>query len=199
MDNIDRILLFASIRSGKGRYNVRPLDVSEIFRRIRNNTATLLLEESCVLDQRIASNIPPILADPVAVCGCLENLITNAVKYSRSDRRIHMSATREWTEAHGYRVAISVEDHGIGVRHSDLKRIFEPFYRSSEAVDAQIHGTGLGLSLAKHLAEVMNGSLSVISELGAGSTFTLRLPIPLGEPRSLVTVTSASNEVGEDE
>jgi two-component system sensor histidine kinase ChiS len=199
MDNIDRILLFASIRSGKDRYSVRPLDVSEIFRRVRNSTATLLLEESCILDQHIESIVPRILADPGAVCGCLENLVTNAVKYGLADRRIHMSACREWTESRGYRVAISVEDHGIGIRHSDLEHIFEPFYRSPEAVSSQIHGTGLGLSLAKHLAEVMNGSLSVVSEAGVGSIFTLRLPIPHGEEQSLVTVVSEINEVGENE
>ncbi len=199
MDNIDRILLFASIRSGKDRYNVRSLDVSEIFRRVRNNTATLLLEESCVLDQNIDSIVPRILGDPGAVCGCLENLVTNAVKYSRDDRRIHMSASREWTEAQGYRVAISVEDHGIGIRNSDLKHIFEPFYRSPEAIAAQIHGTGLGLSLAKHLAEVMNGSLSVVSQPGIGSVFTLHLPVSVQEQQSLVTVASASKEVGENE
>jgi two-component system sensor histidine kinase SenX3 len=199
MDNIDRILLFASIRSGKDRYNVQPLDASEIFRRVRNNTTTLLLEESCVLDQHIDSIVPRLMGDPVAVCGCLENLVTNAVKYSRDDRRIHMSASREWTETHGYRVAISVEDHGIGIRHSDLKHIFEPFFRSPEAVAAQIHGTGLGLSLAKHLAEVMNGSLSVVSEVGVGSIFTLHLPVPIAEQQSLVTVVSVSKEVSENE
>jgi signal transduction histidine kinase len=69
-----------------------------------------------------------------------------------------------------------VQDHGIGIRSSELQHIFEPFYRSPEVATAQIRGTGLGLYLAKHLAEVIGGRLSVVSEVGVGSIFTLHLP-----------------------
>ena len=80
---------------------------------------------------------------------------------------------------------VPVEDHGIGIGRSELKDIFEPFYRSSEARAAQIHGTGLGLSLARHLAEAMGGRLSVRSEIGLGSVFTLHLQLAQsGDPRS---------------
>jgi len=73
-------------------------------------------------------------------------------------------------------VWISVEDHGIGIDSAELKQIFEPFYRSPAVTAAQIHGTGLGLPLAKGIAEAMGGKISVVSKLGIGSRFTLHLP-----------------------
>lgn len=174
MDYVDRILLFASIRSGKDRYNISALRVSEILDRVRNNIASLIIEESCVIEETVEPDLPCVLGDPLAICGCLENLITNAIKYSRVDRRIRISASLQTTE-NGKEVAISVQDRGIGIHHSELKQIFEPFYRSPEARQAQIPGTGLGLSVCKHPAEATGGRLSVTSEFRAGSTFTLHL------------------------
>ncbi len=189
MNHVDRILLFASMRSGKDRYNLRPIEVSEILRSVRNDTSALVKEESRFIDERVEPMVSRILGDPFAICGCLENLVTNAVKYGGTDRRIGITAALEWTASRGYEVAISVEDHGLGIKHSELKNIFEPFYRSPEAKAAQIHGTGLGLSLAKHLAEAMNGRLSVVSEVGVGSVFTLRLPAAPPEKNQPATVT----------
>ncbi len=177
MSHVDRILLYASMRSGKDRYTLRPLEIPGILDSVRRNTSALIAEEACVLEIRIEPGLPPVLGDVFAICGCLENLITNAVKYGRDDRRIMVSAALQQSEQNRKEVAISVEDHGIGIERSELKSIFEPFYRSPEARAAQIHGTGLGLSLAKHLAEAMGGSLSVKSEIGSGSMFTLHLQL----------------------
>jgi signal transduction histidine kinase len=194
MMHIDRILLFASIRSGKDRYNLRPVKVADILRRVRQDTAALALEEACTIEYQIEPMVSRVIGDPLAIRGCLENLVNNAIKYSRVDGRILVSATLEWSETKGYEVAISVEDHGIGIRTTDLERIFEPFYRSTEALTAQIHGTGLGLSLARHLAEAMNGTLSVISEFGVGSVFTLRLPVPGEEEPAPAGITQQALE-----
>jgi signal transduction histidine kinase len=78
---------------------------------------------------------------------------------------------------HREEVWISVQDRGVGINSSDLPHIFEPFYRSPSIVDAQIHGTGLGLAVAKRIAEAMGGRLSATSEVGVGSVFTLHLPV----------------------
>lgn len=174
MDYVDRILLFASIRSGKDRYNIRPLRIPEILQRVRRNMETLIIEESRVLEEFIDPDLPCVAGDQLAVCSCLENLITNAIKYSGSDRRIRISAQSQMTER-GKDVTISVQDRGIGIHSSELKHIFEPFYRSPEATKAQIAGTGLGLSVCKHLVEAMGGRLTVQSEVGVGSIFTLHL------------------------
>jgi signal transduction histidine kinase len=176
MNHVDRVLLFASMRSGKETYNIRPLEVTEILRSVRDETSALVSEESFVIEEHVEIAVPRVMADIYAVRGCLENLITNAVKYSRADRFIRISANREWDQNGSDKVAISVQDHGVGIRNSELEQIFKPFYRCPEAIDAQIRGTGLGLCLAKHLAEAMGGSLSVVSEFGVGSVFTLHLP-----------------------
>ena len=72
-------------------------------------------------------------------------------------------------------------DRGIGIDSSEIEFIFDPFYRSPRVQAAQIHGTGLGLSLAKRIAESMGGRLTVVSQLSAGSTFTLHLQFAKGE------------------
>jgi two-component system phosphate regulon sensor histidine kinase PhoR len=141
---------------------------------VRKNIAALIIEESRVIEEDLEPNLPLVLGDLRAVCACLENLITNAIKYSGTDRRIRIAARLETTES-GKEVAISIQDRGMGIHSSELKHIFEAFYRSPEARLAQIPGTGLGLSLCKHLAEAMGGHLSVKSEIGLGSTFTLHL------------------------
>jgi signal transduction histidine kinase len=175
MGHVDRILLFASIRSGKDRYSLSSLNVTDILRCVRKNFSVLIQEELYVIDEYVEPDLPRVYGDSRALSSCLENLITNALKYGRNDRRIRISATLVKGANARQEVAISVEDHGMGIKNSELKSIFRPFFRSPEAIASQIHGTGLGLSLANHLAKAMGGSLSVTSELGRGSIFTLHL------------------------
>ncbi len=177
MNHVDRILMYASIRSGKDRYSLRPLAVEDILATVRRNLSALLAEERCALVENIEPGLPQVMGDMFAACGCLENLITNAVKYGGAERSVHVSAAQEIVGDGERQVAISVEDHGMGISGSELKHIFEPFYRAPEAAAAQIHGTGLGLSLAKHLAEAMGGRLTVSSHSGSGSTFTLHMQL----------------------
>ena len=193
MEYVDRILLFASMRSGKDRYNIRPLQISDILQRVRKNMAGLIIEESCIIEENIEPGLPFVLGDLLAVCGCLENLITNAIKYGGIDRRIRISAHPQTSEI-GKEIAISIQDRGMGIHSSELKQIFEPFYRSPEATLAQIPGTGLGLSVCKHLAEVMGGRLSVKSEVGVGSIFTLHLQIADSESGKLAASSSTKGE-----
>jgi signal transduction histidine kinase len=174
MDHVDRIMLFASMRSGKVRYNIHHLRVPELLQHVRGSLASLLVDQGFAVEEVIDPDLPCVLGDQLAVCSCLENLITNAIKYGGGDRRIRIRATAKGSDR-GRDVAISVEDKGMGIHTSELKHIFEPFYRTREAAQAHIPGTGLGLSVSKHLAEAMGGRLSVRSEVGVGSTFTLHL------------------------
>jgi signal transduction histidine kinase len=128
-----------------------------------------------MIERDVPSDLPPIIGERMAVSQCVENLITNAVKYSRDERRIGIRA-RAVEDGQGERqVQISVSDRGIGIAAEDLPHIFEPFYRSPAVRRSQIHGTGLGLALAKQVAESVGGTLTVVSEPGRGSTFTLSL------------------------
>jgi two-component system phosphate regulon sensor histidine kinase PhoR len=102
----------------------------------------------------------------------LLNLMANAIKFNRPGGEVRVRA--------GYnaagQIAITIADTGVGIPSQDLPRIFERFYRVDKARSRQVGGTGLGLSIVKHVVERMNGTISVESQLGRGSTFTLVLP-----------------------
>jgi signal transduction histidine kinase len=175
IDLVDRILLFASTRSGKTQYVLCPLTVSEILQAVRKNVTEPLEESGCTLEEHIEPDLPLVQGDLAAICVCLQNLIANAIKYGGEERWIGVAAASYETEKRAVEVRISVQDHGDGISNSELPHIFEPFFRSPKVVSAQIHGTGLGLALAKRIAEALGGRISVVSELGVGSTFTLHL------------------------
>lgn len=176
-DLVNEILLFASTRNKKNRYTLRPLKVSEIVEVAMENTAELVREAGFVVEQHVEQDLPCIVGDLSALSHCLQNLIGNAIKYSGQTRWIGLRALLNEAAPGNREVRISVQDRGIGIDGPELPHIFEPFYRSPAVSAAQIHGTGLGLPLAKSIAEAMNGKLTVESKLGSGSIFTLHLPI----------------------
>jgi signal transduction histidine kinase len=183
-DLVNEILLFASTRNKKNRYSMCPLQASEIVDLAIENTAELVRDGGFIIEQHIEPGLPHIFGDLSALSHCLQNLIGNAIKYSGRARSISIRALLDGARnTRKGEIQISVEDRGIGIDQSDLPHIFEPFYRSPAVSAAQIHGTGLGLLLAKSIAEDMRGKLTVKSKLGAGSTFTLHLPI--AEPEHL--------------
>jgi signal transduction histidine kinase len=174
---VKEILLFASTDNGTNRYSLRPLSVVEVIQCVRKDTAVLVDGGGFAVEETIDDGLPLVTGDLRALSHCLQNLITNAVKYSGQSRWIGISAAYHELANHYGEVWISVHDRGVGISASDLPHIFQPFYRSAQSVDAQIHGTGLGLAVAKRIAEAMGGRLSVISHVGKGSTFTLHLSV----------------------
>jgi signal transduction histidine kinase len=179
-DMVRQILLFASTQSGTIRYTLSPLDVSNLVETVRKNVATLVEGNGFEVDQSVQEGLPNVMGDLPALSQCIQNLVVNAVKYSGKSRRIGIAAALCGAKASQQEIRISVQDHGRGISGSELGHIFEPFYRSPGVVDAQIHGTGLGLAVAKRIAQAMGGRLSVVSVVNVGSTFTLHLPVLLG-------------------
>ena len=173
---VEQILLFAAIREGKQRYSLRPLEVSEILDAALSGTSGLIRTAGFNVEQQIEPGLPQIVGDLPALSQCVQNLITNALKYGREQKWIGIQARLSEHGLSGKEVQISVADRGIGIDPGELRHIFEPFYRSPSVTAAQIHGTGLGLPLAKSIVEAMNGQVSVKSTPGQGSTFTLHLP-----------------------
>jgi signal transduction histidine kinase len=179
---VDQILLFASTEDRKNRYVMQGLQVSQIVESVLANTRELIQGAGFEIETRVEANMPMVIGDLAAISQCLQNLVGNAVKYSGTSRWIGFQAFSSPAEqAGGREVRISVADRGIGIERSELANVFDPFYRSPQVSALQIHGTGLGLSLAKRIAETMGGRLSVVSEISVGSTFTLHLPIAEGE------------------
>lgn len=176
MQLVEEILLFAATKNKRHPYNLRPLRVADVIESALKDTAGLIESAGVTVEQEIAPNLPPIIGDLPALSHCLQNLITNAVKYGGEARWMRIKAGVHEQAGHFDEVQISVEDKGLGIGTGDLRRIFEPFYRSRTVAAAQIHGTGLGLSLARDIASSMGGRLTVASEPGKGSCFTLYLP-----------------------
>jgi signal transduction histidine kinase len=88
----------------------------------------------------------------------------------------------------GEEVRIGVADRGFGIAASEIERIFEPFYRGKEALEAQIRGNGLGLSLVRQIVEAHGGRISLESKVGQGSRFTLQLPVPPAAENSTTNI-----------
>jgi two-component system, OmpR family, sensor histidine kinase SenX3 len=118
-----------------------------------------------------------VLGDEELLVTALRNLLDNAVAYSPEKTRVLVS-----TRLDGNMVELSVADQGIGIPERDLERIFERFYRVDPARSRVTGGTGLGLAIVKHVTAAHGGKITVTSKEGAGSTFTLRLPVRPGAP-----------------
>ena len=127
------------------------------------------------IHREIAADLPQILGDAAALRSAVQNLIANAVKYGGRDRWVGIRAEHVHDRRHS-EVRITVSDHGAGIPAAELPHIFDPFYRGADAVERQIHGNGLGLSLVKRIVVAHGGRVTVTSRAGAGSSFTISLP-----------------------
>lgn len=174
---VNQILLFASTRDAQKHYNLVAIRVPLLIQRVLDNTSALTQAAGFKIEQIIEPALPEIIGDEFALAKALQNVVVNALKYSGASRSIRVTAALSaLSDRHRREVSISIEDRGMGIEGSEMERIFEPFYRSPSVSAAQIHGTGLGLALARNIVEAMGGKISVRSELGVGSIFTLHLP-----------------------
>ncbi|MGP7998188.1 MAG: sensor histidine kinase [Streptosporangiaceae bacterium] len=119
-----------------------------------------------------SAEVPRFAADPIRVAQVLANLLSNAVKFTPEGGRIEVSVG-----VHGDHAVLAVTDTGIGVPQADRDRIFERFFRSAVATEQVIPGTGLGLTITKAIVDAHHGTITVTSQEGRGSTFTVRLPL----------------------
>jgi signal transduction histidine kinase len=173
---VGQILLFASMGNGKSRYILRRIEVSQLLECAREYAAALTEGAAFAIEEQTEGQLPSVMGDLPALSQCLQNLIANAVKYSETNRWIGIRAAVHELRNHRTEVRISIQDHGIGIDSAELPHVFEAFYRSPSVTAAQIRGTGLGLTVARRIAQGMGGELTVKSELGVGSVFTLHLP-----------------------
>jgi two-component system sensor histidine kinase SenX3 len=128
-----------------------------------------------------------VLGDEDMLVTALRNLIENAIAYSPEQTRVVVSTQRSGKKT----AEVSVADQGIGIPERDLERIFERFYRVDPARSRATGGTGLGLAIVKHVTAAHGGKVTVWSKEGAGSTFTLRLPLhPQAEPEGVAVATT---------
>jgi two-component system phosphate regulon sensor histidine kinase PhoR len=167
----ERILDFSRMEAGRKPYTMAPTAVGTAVDRALAACRPLVEEGGFELKVEVAPDLPAVQADADALIEALINLLTNAVKYSPGEKHIEVTATVE-----GEAVAVSVADHGIGIPRSEQQRIFEMFYRVDCRRTTEVDGSGIGLSLVKHIVDAHGGRISVDSAPGRGSRFTIHLP-----------------------
>ncbi len=168
---ITEYLDITRLESGVTPMRLTPVRVENLLERILILIEPIAGQRQIQLVRQIPTDLPPVLADLDLLSRAVENLVSNAVKYSPNGTEVTVSARAE-----GEDLVIEVADQGYGIPEADLSRIFEKFYRVPRVQDAGVPGTGLGLSLVREIAELHLGSVSVRSEVGRGSTFILRIP-----------------------
>ena len=173
---VDEVLLFAAGRVGRLGYDLRPTEVVPILEQSLSASEAMLRDEGFTFHKEISPQLPFVIADPEALSKCVENLISNAMKYSGKNRWVALRAGGVLNQG-SPEVQISIEDKGIGISPADLPHVFEPFYRAQSVREGQIRGVGLGLYLVKRMMEAMGGGVSVASKLSQGSVFTLHFPV----------------------
>jgi signal transduction histidine kinase len=169
---IDNVLDFSRIESGRRRYDIVPAAIEPIVRETLEAFAYPLSQQGFKVDVSIAPGVPDVALDAEAVGQALANLIDNAMKYAGDRRVIRLDVRRRGDE-----VAIAVADEGIGIPREEHARIFEKFYRAGSSDTQGRRGSGVGLALVRHVAEAHAGRVTVESEPGQGSCFTLILPV----------------------
>lgn len=168
---ISEYLDITRLESGATVVRPSPLRLELLLERLLLMLEPVAAQRQIRLARRFETPLPPLVADPDLLGRAVENLLSNAIKYSAPGTEVTLSATADEAA-----VLLAVKDQGYGIPEADLNRIFEKFFRVPRVQDAGVPGTGLGLALVREIAELHGGSVTVESQVGAGSTFTLRIP-----------------------
>ena len=146
--------------------------IGDVTRKTIGRFRLLVDGQGVVIKENIESNLPPCNLDVEAYEQALLNLLDNAVKYSRDEKVVEVSARRQKDS-----IVVAVADCGIGIGKKDSERIFDKFFRSPLPDGRKIPGSGIGLTLVKEIIEAHAGTIAMVSEIGRGSTFTLSFPL----------------------
>src|SRR5438309_1838097 len=168
---INNILDFSRIEAGRKEYEFRETDLSALVRNTLESYRYQIEQHGFTFEEKIEP-VPPLRVDREAMARSLVNLVNNALKYSQDRKYIAVKLYRE-----NGSVKLEVIDHGIGIPPAEQNKIFEKFYRVGDPLVHNTKGSGLGLSLVQHIAQAHGGDVAVDSAPGAGSKFTITLPL----------------------
>jgi PAS domain S-box-containing protein len=177
---IDEYLDITRLEAGARPLRKTPLRVDALVERVLLLLGPLASSHSIPLTREFDKDLPVVMADPDLLAQAVTNVIANAIKYSPPSREIRVSVRTDRSD-----LLIEVADKGYGIAPEDVKRIFEKFYRVPRVESADEPGTGLGLAFVREIMDSHGGYVTVESEVGTGSTFTLRLPMELKDGNNL--------------
>jgi two-component system, OmpR family, phosphate regulon sensor histidine kinase PhoR len=169
---VEDVLSLARLESPAAELDLSEISLQEFLQEILDDWKKRLEAKQLKSHLDVPPDLPKLEADESRLQEIIYNLLDNAVKYSQASGVITLRAAVE-----GDQVRISVSDEGIGIRESDLPRIFERFYRADKARSRELGGTGLGLSIVKHIAQLHGGTAQAQSEPGMGTTISVLLPL----------------------
>ena len=175
---INDILDFSKIEAGKMDIKMAECNLKHLFSTIESMMKPVVMEKGLEFRVRLSDDLPlNIRTDPARLQQCLINLVNNAVKFTDKGY-VHINVSLEDRNNQTY-ICFNVEDTGIGISAEKQKRLFKSFSQIDESHSRKHGGTGLGLAITKQLAELLNGEITVSSEEGIGSTFSLMIPAGL--------------------
>src|SRR5215213_7851821 len=172
---INNILDFSRIEAGRKEYDFRETDIAELVRNTLDSYRYQIEQQGFALEEHIEP-VPAVRVDREAIARALVNLVNNALKYSDNEKFLGVRLYRD-----NSLLKLEVSDRGIGIERHEQSRIFEKFYRTCDPLVHNTKGSGLGLSLVRHITRAHGGEVEVESTPGRGSKFTLSLPLAQGQ------------------
>jgi two-component system sensor histidine kinase SenX3 len=172
---VEQVLDYAGIGGAPRPTTARLVDVGAVAADVLASCQPLATLTHVDLECDIPAPLPPVLGDEQALRSAIQNLITNALKYGADGHWLRLEVRSTTTRGRS-ELQVSVSDRGLGVDPADQPHLFDPFYRGRRAIDAQVRGNGLGLSLVKRIAEAHGGRVDLESAPGSGATFRLIVP-----------------------
>jgi signal transduction histidine kinase len=172
---VEQVMTYAETQSGRKRYDIAPVDLNAVVDRALQNMALPLGDANASVENRIDPQLPPAMGDEVALTQCVQNLISNALKYGSGTDSVQIEIESEVDRSTGT-IRLSVIDHGPGVPPVDERYLFDPFHRGANAA-TNTPGNGLGLHLVRRMMEAQNGSVMYRRAAGGGASFMLTLPV----------------------
>lgn len=173
-DMVERVMEFAGISSGSTLRARTAVDMSRVIAEATDALRLEARDRAVTLDVESNGALPSVTGDVDALRSAVQNIVGNALKYSPMGATVYVSTRVE--NGGAPRVQIRVADRGLGIDVADLPHIFKPFYRGRRAVDAQVRGAGVGLSVVRHVIDSHGGSVAVDSRVGEGTTVVVELP-----------------------
>jgi signal transduction histidine kinase len=171
---INNILDFSRIDAGRKEYEFQETNLGELVHSTLDSYRFQIQQNGFAFEESISPDIPPVNVDREAIARSLLNLVNNALKYSKDQKHIVVKLYR----ANGS-VKLEVQDRGIGIPLNEQEKIFEKFYRCGDPLVHNVKGSGLGLSLVRHIVRAHGGDVEVESAPEKGSKFTIALPLTL--------------------
>jgi two-component system phosphate regulon sensor histidine kinase PhoR len=154
-----------------------------------------LREAGLTIESHVEPGLPRVRADRPALSRAVQNLLQNAIRHGGEGGWVGLRAGLSG-DAHRTEIVITVEDRGPGVPASEVGHVFEPFFRGTRALERQVRGTGLGLSLVKRIVEAHGGTVGVKTEVGRGSAFTIALPALAATPTTEPVADGTTHSAG---